>query len=399
MSDLASLLTTVDETRESRLRQGKVTAVAAGPPRTVTLTVNGTSYTGISIMDHVDPVVNEGVFFMDMGVGRWVVVGNSNQSGIRSKYMKINGDTTQGGQYIFSSDASSTTAMLSVPASTHVTSERASLVLGDWILGQDSAANGTKDWFISNGTVRISISAAGVATFAAIPLLPASNPTTGNEATRKTYVDAGDAAAQAAAIASSNATSASTYVAKTGNQVMSGSLQSLQFRGGGNMLGGVSGGSGAVLLTDSGGNNWHANWTGTVLNFYVDAVFAKTFVINHPLFSNKYLVHACAEGPTADVFYRGEDVLGLKGLKVVRLPEYFEALTELKGRTVQLTAIGSFDPLCASPVFDGAFSVNGTPGIKFYWRVDAVRKGTSFAVEPNRSDVSVRGNGPYTYIV
>jgi hypothetical protein len=34
----------------------------------------------------------------------------------------------------------------------------------------------------------------------------------------------------------------------------------------------------------------------------------------------------------------------------------------------------------------------------FWWRVDAVRKGTAFNVEPSKSAVTVAGEGPYTYI-
>ena len=32
----------------------------------------------------------------------------------------------------------------------------------------------------------------------------------------------------------------------------------------------------------------------------------KTFVIQHPTNTNKYLIHACLEGPESGVYYRGK---------------------------------------------------------------------------------------------
>ena len=36
---------------------------------------------------------------------------------------------------------------------------------------------------------------------------------------------------------------------------------------------------------------------------------SKTFRIDHPLYPDKKLIHACIEGPTLDVFYRGQSQL------------------------------------------------------------------------------------------
>ena len=147
---------------------------------------------------------------------------------------------------------------------------------------------------------------------------------------------------------------------------------------------------------------------------------AKTFVIDHPIKTDRYLVHACAEGPTSDVFYRGIGQL-TNGFCTIELPEYFESLTEVEGRTVVLTPI--YDNLSdeeimpdqpevkhslsanlsATEVRNGKFNVaicGGyvVPDQKFYWRVDAVRKHTSFDVEPLIGEVSIAGEGPYTYV-
>jgi len=39
------------------------------------------------------------------------------------------------------------------------------------------------------------------------------------------------------------------------------------------------------------------------------AIGSKTFVREHPLNKDKYLVHACLEGPEAGVYYRGERLI------------------------------------------------------------------------------------------
>lgn len=182
------------------------------------------------------------------------------------------------------------------------------------------------------------------------------------------------------------------------------------------------------------GNVFKVQWDQPYLRFWIDATqisslrngsgltgtSPKTFVIDHPVKNNNYLVHACAEGPTSDVFYRGIGQLK-NGHCVIDLPEYFESLTEIDGRTVTITPM--FDEisdeellpdqpelrhspsanLAASSVANGKFTVAMCGGYiipdqKFYWRVDAVRKNTSFEVEPLKNSVSLMGDGPYTYV-
>ena len=129
----------------------------------------------------------------------------------------------------------------------------------------------------------------------------------------------------------------------------------------------------------------------------------KSFVINHPLDKDRYLVHAATEGPTSDVFYRGSGVVK-NGVGLVKLPDYFNELTEDEGVTVHLTPISDGPVnyiLSASPVENGHFFVyssNKEIEHKFYWRVDAIRKHTNFEVEPLKSDVVLHGHGPYTYL-
>lgn len=158
-----------------------------------------------------------------------------------------------------------------------------------------------------------------------------------------------------------------------------------------------------IQMREGNGASW--SWTGTY-TMYVDVTAVKTFVIDHPIKQDNYLVHACAEGPTSDVFYRGTGQLQ-NGVAVIELPDYFESLTEEEGRTVMITPIadetGNVANLAAHEIYEGKFVVELAGGYviknqRFWWRVDAVRKNTSFAVEPEKSSVTVSGNGPYTYI-
>lgn len=132
----------------------------------------------------------------------------------------------------------------------------------------------------------------------------------------------------------------------------------------------------------------------------------KSFVINNPLDYDKYLVHACIEGPELAVFYRGESKL-INGEVEIKLPEYFESLTHETNRTVQLTPIsnenGKTDLLSSSKVIDGKFKVKSILEVnleqEFYWEVKAERKDVDiFEVEPKKSDYYLNGDGPYTYL-
>jgi hypothetical protein len=126
---------------------------------------------------------------------------------------------------------------------------------------------------------------------------------------------------------------------------------------------------------------------------------AKTFVIDHPLQpAEKYLVHACLEGPEAGVYYRGKaEIPASSSTTVVHLPDYVCALAE--DLTVQVTAIynGTVRTLNASEVdtATGSFTVFGAPG-PFHWTVYGRRK--TIDVEPRKDAVALQGDGPYRWI-
>ena len=123
----------------------------------------------------------------------------------------------------------------------------------------------------------------------------------------------------------------------------------------------------------------------------------KTFVINHPLDKERYLVHACYEGPESGVVYRGQSKTEMslgKFSTEVNLPSYASALAD--HFTVQVTPVNCLTMFYASQVVDGKFTVETSVPCSFYWVVYG-RRG-EINVEPRKQDVRVSGDGPYKYI-
>jgi len=124
----------------------------------------------------------------------------------------------------------------------------------------------------------------------------------------------------------------------------------------------------------------------------------KTFVIDHPVDPNKYLVHACLEGPEAGVYYRGEDIV-TNGKNVrINLPNYVDKLAT--NFTVQITPIYDDETniqkvYTTSRVTNNTFTVHGPSG-SFYWHVYGER--SKITTEPYKHEVEVKGNGPYKWI-
>lgn len=74
-----------------------------------------------------------------------------------------------------------------------------------------------------------------------------------------------------------------------------------------------------------------------------DGIFfkKKPFDIPHPTKEGWRLRHVCIEGPTADVYVRGN----LKDSNVIELPEYWRKLVHPETITVNLTPIGTYQEL------------------------------------------------------
>lgn len=124
---------------------------------------------------------------------------------------------------------------------------------------------------------------------------------------------------------------------------------------------------------------------------------AKTFVIPHPINKEKYLVHACLEGPEAGVYYRGKGTITDNTSVRIDLPEYVKYIG--LNYSINITRIFSGkknnEQYETSEIEDNSFTVYGPDG-SFYWIVFAERQ--KIEVEPNKEDVSLKGDGPYTYI-
>ena len=126
---------------------------------------------------------------------------------------------------------------------------------------------------------------------------------------------------------------------------------------------------------------------------------AKTFVIDHPKDQDKYLVHACLEGPEAGVYYRGTSEITNGDSVIVQLPDYVDAFA--RDLTVQVTPISSgirrYFPryLEVSKVQNNQFTVFGENG-EFFWVVYGKR--THIESQPFKRDVQIKGDGPYKWI-
>ena len=123
----------------------------------------------------------------------------------------------------------------------------------------------------------------------------------------------------------------------------------------------------------------------------------KTFVIDHPQNKNKYLIHACLEGPEAGVYYRGKSEIANNEYIKISLPKYTSSLAS--DFTIQITPIhNKLNPipiLTVSEVENNRFYVYGT-NTKFFWTVYGKR--SDIDVEPLKKDVNVKGDGPYLWI-
>ena len=130
----------------------------------------------------------------------------------------------------------------------------------------------------------------------------------------------------------------------------------------------------------------------------------KTFVIDHPCDKNKYLVHACLEGPEAGVYYRGEGKITNNKNTIIKLPYYVDKLASQL--TVNLTPIYDSDTmdngleletiiLKSSRVKNNAFTVYG-PSCEFFWTVYGKRN--EINVEPLKRLTDIKGTGPYKWI-
>jgi nitrate reductase beta subunit len=120
---------------------------------------------------------------------------------------------------------------------------------------------------------------------------------------------------------------------------------------------------------------------------------SKTFVIDHPLKEDHYLIHACLEGPEAGVYYRGKgEILEGDEKCVICLPEYTTKLCQ--DLSIQVTAIGKVRYLGTSEINNNSFEVYGKGC--FYWTV--IGKRNDILVECKKDKFNLHNIGPYTWL-
>ena len=149
---------------------------------------------------------------------------------------------------------------------------------------------------------------------------------------------------------------------------------------------GATGLTGKIVIYDSSSNLLYYNNTG------------KTFVIDHPTNSDKYLVHACLEGPESAVYYRGKGEITNNRYTTINLPNYVNNIAS--NFTIQVTPIYNINnetikTHTVSEINNNSFNVYGNNG-KFYWIVYGTR--IFIDVEPYKKDIEIKGNGPYKWI-
>jgi len=129
----------------------------------------------------------------------------------------------------------------------------------------------------------------------------------------------------------------------------------------------------------------------------------KTFVIQHPLQPEQYLVHGCLEGPESGVFYRGTAVVesGAQSARVA-LPAYVTSLADNFTMSVsrvltEESGCGAVAGAVAASRVDaqGCFWVYGPAG-EYDWVVHGRR--AILEVEVPKASATLCGSGPYTYL-
>jgi len=131
---------------------------------------------------------------------------------------------------------------------------------------------------------------------------------------------------------------------------------------------------------------------------------AKTFVIEHPIHEDKYLVHATLEGPENGIYYRG--IAEIKGETktpdgyiqhksvTVKLPDYVSYIGY--DFTIQLTSINQFNEYYYTEIEENEFKIFSKKSGKISWTV--IGKRSELKTEPDKLSHKLNRNGPYTWL-
>jgi hypothetical protein len=144
-------------------------------------------------------------------------------------------------------------------------------------------------------------------------------------------------------------------------------------------------------------NNTYEGASGLLVSDGSGWTSVKSFVIDHPYDSEKYLVHGCLEGPEAGVYYRGRGEITNDEFVEIELPKYVKKLAV--DLTVQITPIYQGKKittiLSATEIIENVFRVYGD-NCKFHWTVFGQR--APINVEVDKNAVNIKGDGPYKWI-
>jgi hypothetical protein len=125
----------------------------------------------------------------------------------------------------------------------------------------------------------------------------------------------------------------------------------------------------------------------------------KTFVIDHPIKEDHYLIHACLEGPEVGVYYRGKANV-LNRFVTITLPDYVDYLAS--NFTVHVTheidQTEEIIQVSATRVLNNQFRIYAAAPCTVNWLVVGNRKNTAFPIDPPKNTITVNGEGPYKYI-
>ncbi len=153
------------------------------------------------------------------------------------------------------------------------------------------------------------------------------------------------------------------------------------------------------------------NWNPTTKE--VVQYTSKTFVIDHPDDKEKYLVHACLEGPEVGVYYRGSgeitdvDTMG-RYYADVDLPEYVNSVAydfTVIAKPV-MDDVSSSDDIenelekcvVATDIENNNFRVFSNKPTIFNWLVHGKRYELQTEIDKNDRNNIVLGEGPYKYV-
>jgi len=134
-------------------------------------------------------------------------------------------------------------------------------------------------------------------------------------------------------------------------------------------------GAGLVAENNASGGGVAAFFQGDVTITGNVSKAAGMFKIDHPLDpANKYLSHSFVESPDMMNIYNGNITTNQRGVAVVVLPEYFEALN--RDFRYQLTVIGQFArAIVARKIAHNRFVIRtNTPGVEVSWQVTGIRQ-------------------------